>query len=828
MHLLECEDIADHGELIIAIPDEPLKAPDPAEEAEEEDVLIDICSVTPTLKRSASKTMPDWPDTAGMRPRICIRVGYRVVDPTAGVQFTGGKGSEDGKASQMFVCTAHGDAGLWFPCLDSLDQRFTMEMELTAPAQHTVVATGELQGQVYADEAQERKTWLYSWPRPVMARSVGLALGPFVVLADDEDGLSLTHFCLPRGVGSDAAAGRVDREADGRASSKKRRLRHGGQPEDQALAVLSHTVQHTREIIKCFEHFLGAKYPYKSYKQVFVQEAYQEHMAFAGMSVLSSSLLTDATLIDQAFLTRRALARSVALSWVMSALLLRSHSDLWIANGIVEFLTMLYIEKAFGTNERVFRTMEQAVAVADEDKDTRGPLGEEDPFICCSRPLAWNGALHSSELYGSTMSRKAGVVMRMLQTKLGAINFRTVLQQIWKESAMVPDLSLGADRQAPKRDVEPKPITSKKLLKKSKTGRNEQDLKNFFEQWVYCDGYPELTCTVSYDKKNKKTVIGMTQKQKHLKFQGPIKFLVHERERTADPEERIDELTQTFNVVCHSKLLKNRTRRNIDNEGVRSLADILQRYGDTPVKWVRVDPTGVWFRPVVVEQKEVMLVHQLLEDADVTAQYLAIQAVTDVAKKGLNKMFRNQVPVLFLDCQYFFSTVLCANRLRVGCFLRGPTHTFKERPPPELVPRALKQVLNDPAVYYHVRVQAGRSLIERVKPQASNKILELIRIFKKHYYKSKPLLLPNDFSDWPDYFVKKALPGFLSETRDSAGLSHSAVKTFILDLIRENDNSLNPYSDVFYMAALLRSLGMFFLLIELSWARFNGGSSIFV
>lgn len=125
----------------------------------------------------------------------------------------------------------------WFPCLDTLSDRSTYEFQLTVNADLMVISSGELIEQVLSED-QRKKTFFYSISIPTSAQSISLAVGPFEILADSQRS-QLTHFCLP-----------------GRTKE------------------LSHSTSFLAKALNFYEEYLGFLFVGQSYKQVFVEEAY--------------------------------------------------------------------------------------------------------------------------------------------------------------------------------------------------------------------------------------------------------------------------------------------------------------------------------------------------------------------------------------------------------------------------------------------------------------------------------------------------------------------------------------------------------------------------
>ncbi|OMO83069.1 hypothetical protein COLO4_22716 [Corchorus olitorius] len=84
----------------------------------------------------------------------------------------------------------------------------------------------------------------------------------------------------------------------------------------------------------------------------------------------------------------------------------------------------------------------------------------------------------------------------------------------------------------------------------------------------------------------------------------------------------------------------------------------------------------------------------------------------------------------------------------------------------------------------------------------------LIKFYKKQRFDADiGLPKPNDFRDFPEYFVLEAVPRAIAMVRATDRKSPREAVEFILQLLKYNDNNGNPYSDVFWLAALVQSVG---------------------
>ena len=121
----------------------------------------------------------------------------------------------------------------------------------------------------------KRKTFHYSLNVPTAAPNIGLAVGPFEIHVDPHMN-ELTHFCLPH-----------------------------------LLPLLKFTSKWLHECFEFYESTLSTRYPYTCYKQVFVDESYEEMSCYASLSILNTNLLLSSAIIDQVYITRKKMAETI-------------------------------------------------------------------------------------------------------------------------------------------------------------------------------------------------------------------------------------------------------------------------------------------------------------------------------------------------------------------------------------------------------------------------------------------------------------------------------------------------------------------------------------
>ncbi|KAL2935493.1 Transcription initiation factor TFIID subunit 2, partial [Bienertia sinuspersici] len=132
--------------------------------------------------------------------------------------------------------------------------------------------------------------------------------------------------------------------------------------------------------------------------------------------------------------------------------------------------------------------------------------------------------------------------------------------------------------------------------------------------------------------------------------------------------------------------------------------------------------------------------------------------------------------------------------------------------------------------FWRVRIEAAFVLAKVASEETGwAGMLNLVKLYKaKRFDPSIGLPKPNDFHDFPDYFVLEAIPHAVATVRTVDQKSPREAVEFVLQVLKTitvgelyshmfffffwmlwqyNDNSGNPYSDVFWLAALVEAIG---------------------
>ena len=174
------------------------------------------------------------------------------------------------------------------------------------------------------------------------------------------------------------------------------------------------------------------------------------------------------------------------------------------------------------------------------------------------------------------------------------------------------------------------------------------------------------------------------------------------------------------------------------------------------------------------------------------------------------------------------TTRLHAPRTIPTCQLDNISNTSSEKPPELPLPgqpnnrlalNRLQSILEDNKENIYVRlaaVEALRRWQNLHAPATTTSMsgswpgLSLLMNFKTHakWIDAFDNIRPNDFRDVNTYILKLFVPSAISRTRALDGCCPDEALRFILELLQNNDNTNNHYSDDEYVASLIRALSL--------------------
>jgi len=367
------------------------------------------------------------------------------------------------RAAHLFTCSHESSSRLWFPCVDSTSELCTWKLEFTVDDGMTAVSCGDLVDTVYTPD-MKRKTFHYQLNVPTSACSIGLAVGPFEIYVDPNMN-EVTHFCLPH-----------------------------------LLPLLKATARWTHETFEFLEVTLANRFPFGSYKQVFVDEAYQDVTPYSTMAIFSTALLHSSAIIDQVYATRIEGAKALASQYFGCFIAPERFSDLWLKKGISLYLAGLFIKKTFGNNEYRFWVHEQMKkVVAYEEKyggivldgsqpPAAGPV-KKDTF-----PFSITNVNCCSPKYLEILGLKAHLCIRMIEKDIGAPQ----LLQVFNKQL---SLAVIAAQSKASSTAWSNMIITTKTFEKAINMVTGKEMNVFMDQWVRTGGHARFSMEFVFNRK---------------------------------------------------------------------------------------------------------------------------------------------------------------------------------------------------------------------------------------------------------------------------------------------------------------------------------------
>ncbi|KAF2325520.1 hypothetical protein GH714_029810 [Hevea brasiliensis] len=532
------------------------------------------------------------------------------------------------------------------------------------------------------------------------------------------------------------------------------------------LSKLRNTVEFFHNAFNHYEEYLDAKFPFGSYTQVFLapEMAVSSSSLGASISIFSSQVLYDERVIDQTIDTSIKLAFALAKQWFGVYVVPEEPSDGKLADLVQANCAVCKADDSGAT----------ALTSSASCKDLYGT--------------------HCIGIYGKIRSWKSVAILQMLEKQMGPESFRKILQKVVFRA----------------RDTNPVRCLSTKEFRHfaTKVGNLERPfVKEFFPRWVGSCGCPMLRMGFSYNKRKNMVELAVLRectatpdasasvlnsdsdnREGDIGWPGMMSIRVYELDGMYDHPilPLAGEMWQLLEIQCHSKLAARRFQKpkkgskpdGSDENGDAVPATDIRSSLESPLLWIRADPEMEYLAEIQFNQPvqmwllysvvnnfvycgNVHQINQLEKDEDVVAQAQAIAALEALP-------------------QLSFSVV-----------------------------NALNNFLRDPKAFWRVRIEAAFALANTASEETDwSGLLHLVKFYKSQRFDATiGLPKPNDFHDFPEYFVLEAIPQAVATVRAADKKSPREAIEFVLQLLKYNDNTGNPYSDVFWLAALVQSVG---------------------
>ena len=241
----------------------------------------------------------------------------------------------------------------------------------------------------------------------------------------------------------------------------------------------AYSLQEAPEILSFFSEKLDFTYPWPAYSQLVFSDEYRPDMSLTGFTVFNDRILIDErAAIDQPNSLR--LATSVARQWFGHLLSVDHWSDIWLTESLSTYLGLLYIKATYG--DATYHS--QLSRLADEY------FAESEIY---QRPLVWNQWIAPELLLDKHMEGKGVWFFHTLMQRVGEDRFWELLQAFTREKAFS--------------------ATNTDEFLASITPSNDGQLSDFFDDWAYSAGHPEINLDYQYDLVSESLYVSVEQFQ---------------------------------------------------------------------------------------------------------------------------------------------------------------------------------------------------------------------------------------------------------------------------------------------------------------------------
>jgi aminopeptidase N len=259
-------------------------------------------------------------------------------------------------------------------------------------------------------------------------------------------------------------------------------------PEDKDAGFKSYAV--AKEILPFYIKKIGP-YAYEKLANV------QSKTKFGGMENASAIFYFENSVTSKGI--EELMAHEIAHQWFGDAASETNFSNVWLSEGFATYMTNVYLENKYGIDTLKKRLIFDRTNILKFEKRRFTPIvdtTEKSDFL---------------QLLNINSYQKGSWVLHMLRRKLGDSLF-------WK----------GIRNYYAKYDGGNANTDNLRQVMENASG---QDLKQFFKQWLYTPGHPQLNITWKYDAAKGVIVLNILQKQNTL-FEFPLELSVNNRLHT--------------------------------------------------------------------------------------------------------------------------------------------------------------------------------------------------------------------------------------------------------------------------------------------------------
>ncbi|MHA4847418.1 M1 family metallopeptidase [Flavitalea antarctica] len=251
-------------------------------------------------------------------------------------------------------------------------------------------------------------------------------------------------------------------------------------PEDRASGF--HDFALAKEIIPFFEGLI-APFPFRKLANV------QSKTTFGGLENAGAIFYAEQMITGQRT-GESTIVHEIAHQWFGDMATEADYSHLWLSEGFATYMTMYYMEKKYGVNSA-------NSLLAGDRQEVKDFTGKK------LQPVVDSSVKSFMELLNPNSYQKASWVLHMLRQETGDEAFWKGIQLYYKSYA-------GKNA-----------VTSD--FQKIMEAVSGKDLKQFFYQWLYVAGQPQLDVSYQFNSQKKTITVTIVQQQPTL-FNFPLQL----------------------------------------------------------------------------------------------------------------------------------------------------------------------------------------------------------------------------------------------------------------------------------------------------------------
>lgn len=335
----------------------------------------------------------------------------------------------------------------WFPGYDAPNDLRTTEFTATVDKDLIAISNGKLVDTKSNPDGTKTYHWKTEIPHPNYRTA--FVVGPYVDVEKNFDGIPLHNYG------------------------------YAGESEAVDASILRLT-----DMFKFFSEFIGVKYPYQSYSQVFVQES-PWGVAYNGMSIHTENFIDDfGTHADFFYFWDRLEAESLAHQWFGNYVPINDWSDSWLSRGFAHYFNGMYNEYKNGHDEFL---------LWQHQGDKNGYMGDWNSGN--RHPIVTKNYSNATDFVSDNYSFLRGaMVLHMLRKHVGEVNFQRVIRHYVKSNG--------------------NRLVTTEDFRRSVEEVTGESMEWFFDQWLYKMGHPIFEVAKEYDKTKKELTLKLKQVQK--------------------------------------------------------------------------------------------------------------------------------------------------------------------------------------------------------------------------------------------------------------------------------------------------------------------------